>query len=209
MRPHVVDPWALGLIVIAFGVGVFAIAWHSTSLRLEVEATNIAWIVLVAFGMTYHGDWATTWRMGAGLAAGAAAGMAAYYGAQAVLPVTALWTAAGIGLAASCVAVITHFLPRLFSFAAAAVGFGVGIAVARAFPFRPVTPADDLFTMMLGATLAIALGTFGSMALRAGIVWVGVRRPGEGRLHFLPQTQDISDDAPTIRQPSARAGAGR
>ena len=186
MRVHVIDPWAFALIVAAFGAGVFIVSWHSTSLRLDVEGTNLAWAVLVAFGMTYHGEWSSGWRTGAGIVAGALAAMAALYGAMSLLPVDAMWIAAALGASAGAIAFISHVLPRIFTFAGVAVGFGVGIAAARSFPFRPTTPADDLFTLMLGVGLATVMGMLGSMAMRAAIVWVGVRHPSDaGSVHLF------------------------
>jgi hypothetical protein len=205
LRVHVVDPWAFALIVAAFGAGVFLVAWHSHSLRLDIEGTNLAWVVLVGFGMTYHGEWSGAWRTGAGMVFGAFAAMAGYYGAMSLLPVNAMWTAAALGFCAAAGAFVTHMLPRLFTFAGAAVGFGVGIASARSFVFRPTTPADDLLTLMLGVGIAFVMGTFGSMALRAAIVWVGARRHGEaGSVHMFPS--GAPDDH---AERSARARAAR
>jgi hypothetical protein len=210
LRPHMIDPWAFWMIVVAFGVGVFVISWNSVSLRLEVEGTNLAWAAIVAFGVTYHGEWSAAWRTGGGLLVGASAAMAGMYGSMSVLPITALWVAAGIAFTAFAVAVITHLMPRLFSFAGAAVGFGVGIAAARSFPFRPTTPVDDLFTLMLGVALVIAVGTFGSMALRAAIVRIGMRRPREFGLRFIPHRRPVeTDDAPTLARPATRVRAAR
>jgi hypothetical protein len=187
MRPHVVDPWAFGLIVVAFALGVFLVSWNSVSLRLDVEGTNLAWVVLVAFGMTYHGDWGGAWRTGGGMVVGAIGAMAGLFGAMHRLPVDAMWMGAGLAVTAAAVALIAHVIPRWFTFAGAAVGFGVGVAAARSFPFRPITPADDLFTLMLAVGVAIAMGTLGSMAMRAAIVSVGMRRTGDGgSVHLFP-----------------------
>ena len=205
MRVHVVDPWAFALIVVAFGLGVFLVSWTSVSLCLDVEGTNLAWIVLVAFGMTYHGEWGSAWRTGAGIVAGAVASIAGLYGSMHLLPVNAMWMSAGIAAAAAVVALIAHMVPRLFTFAGAAVGFGVGIAAARSFPFRPTTPPDDMFTLMLAAGVAIVMGTFGSMAMRAAIVWVGSHRLGEGgSVHSFPDRADGVEERSASRARAAR-----
>jgi hypothetical protein len=205
MRPHVVDPWAFALIVVAFGSGVFLVSWNSASLRLDVEGTNLAWVVLVAFGMTYHGEWNGAWRTGGAIVAGAAGAMAGLYGSLHLLPVNAMWMGVGLAIAAAVLALVAHMVPRIFSFAGIAVGFGVGVAAARSFPFRPTTPPDDLFTLMLAAALAIVMGTFGSMALRAAIVWVGVRRPGEGgSLHLFPHRSRHDESHQRSRARAAR-----
>jgi hypothetical protein len=207
MRPHVVDPWAFGLIVVAFALGVFVVSWNSVSLRLDVEGTNLAWVVLVAFGMTYHGEWGSAWRTGAGMVAGAVAAMAGLYGSMHLLPVNAMWMGAGLAIAAAGIAFIAHMVPRLFTFAGAAVGFGVGIAAARSFPFRPTTPPDDLLTLMLTAGVAVVMGTFGSMAMRAAIVWVGLRRRGDaGAVHLFPHRghHDDKDERSASRARAAR-----
>ena len=205
MRPHVVDPRAFALIILAFAAGVFLVSWTSVSLRLDVEGTNLAWVVLVAFGMTYHGEWGSSWRTSAGMIAGTVAAMSGLFVTMHVLPVNAMWMAAGIAVAAFIVALVTHLVPRLFTFAGAAVGFGVGIASARSFPFRPTTPADDLFTLMLGVGVAMVMGTFGSMAMRAGIVWIGMRRTGDaGSVHLFPHRTHHGE-----RSRTSRAGAAR
>lgn len=188
MRPHVVDPWAFALIVVAFGAGVFIVSWTSGSLRIDVDGTNLAWIVLVAFGMTYHGDWGSAWRTGSGMIVGAASAVTALFGSAHLLPVNVMWTAAGLAMAGAAVALISHMVPRALTFAGAAVGFGVGVAAGRALPVRPTTAADDLLTLMLSVAVAIVMGTFGSMALRAAIVWIGMRRPGEhASVHLFPR----------------------
>ncbi len=177
IRPHIVDRWTLVIVAVAFGTAVCLIAWHGTSLRLEADGAVMGWAVLVAFGMTWHGEWSNAWRVGAGVVFGALAATAAWYGVLSVLPVTALGFGIGLGIAAFAVAAITHVVPRALSFAGAAVGFGVGVAASRAFPMRPTTPADDLFALMLTTSLAIVIGSFGSMMLRASIVWLGVHQP--------------------------------
>jgi hypothetical protein len=125
-----------------------------------------------------------------------------------LLPVNPMWVGAGLGFSAAVVAFVAHMMPRVLTFAGAAVGFGVGIAAARSFPFRPTTPADDLFTLMLGVALAIVLGTFGSMAMRAAIVWVGVRRPGDaGSVHLFPGSEDTDDGEDEDLEPAAGSKA--
>lgn len=211
LRPHVVDPWTLTMIVVAFATGVFVIVWHGESLKLAVEGTNLGWAILVAFGVTYHGDWSTAWRIGAGLIAGAMASMAGLYGSLSVLPATALGVAVGLGVTAAAIALITHMVPRVFSFAGAAVGFGIGIGAARSFPLRPTTPADDLFALMLTTALAVVIGAFGSIALRAAIVWVGVRSKDElGRMRFRPHRVDREEaHVETIELAGVGNGHGR
>ena len=196
LRPHVVDPWSLALVAVAFGVGVFVIAWQGEAMRLEIEGKHLGWTILVALGMTYQADWNAAWRVGAGIVLGMIAALAGMYGVHSMLPVTAFGMGLGLGITAICVAVITHLLPRILSFAGASVGFGIGTAVGLGFPLRPTSPADDLFTLMLTAATGIVIGTLGSVAIRSAIVWIGVHAPSDvGRMRFRHRAHE----APTIQ----------
>jgi hypothetical protein len=187
LRPRFADPAAFAIVAAAVALAVFILAWHGRSLRLEVDGASLGWIVLVAFGMTWHGEWESGWRIGGGLALGAFAGVAGYYGSLSVLPVTPFVFGLSMGVVAGCVALLCHAFPRFVAFSGGIVGFGIGIAAVREFGFKPTTRVDDLFALMLTIALALALGVLGSMALRAFIVRTSLRRPDEGRLLHLPR----------------------
>jgi hypothetical protein len=218
LKPHMVDPWVFAIVAASFGLGVWIVAWHGTSLRLEVEGANLTWVALVGFGMAWHGEWGSGWRVGAGLVAGGAASVAAYYGALTILPLTPFSFGMGLGISAACVALIAHMYPRVLSFAGAAVGFAVGISAARALPMRPLTPADDLFALMLTVSLALVMGVTGSLALRAVVLRMG-REQGGAPTHvrFIPHLLHREDRAPTTEiesvavrsKPRQKMGAGR
>jgi hypothetical protein len=209
------DPKMMLTVTAAFAVGVLVVAWLSSSLRLEADGARFGWVVLVAFGMAWHGDLANAWRVAAGLIGGAVAGLAGYYGALSILPVKPAGLALGLAITAAGVGIIAHLLPRMFSFAAAVVGFGVGIAAAGQFPLRPTTPVDDLFSLALIISTAFAIGSFGSMALRGLVTRVAGLRPG-ALARLIPhrthdsKTAEIPAVRPTRRSPSRRAaGAAR
>ncbi|MEX0875585.1 MAG: hypothetical protein WD646_14220 [Actinomycetota bacterium] len=216
-RPRVADPKLMMVVSAAFAVGVLIVAWLGTSLRLEADGARLGWAVLVAFGMAWHGDIASAWRIAAGLIAGAMAGLAGYYGALSIFPVTPRGLAMGLAITAAGVAVIAHLLPRILSFAGAVVGFGVGIAAAGQFPFRPTTPADDLFSLALVVATAFAMGCFGSVTLRAVVARVTLHRAGAfARLiRHRPAKVVESSGSPAARRPVRRpaprraAGAAR
>lgn len=219
LRPHMVDPWAFTMIAVAFGLGVMLMAWHGEGLKLQVEGADLAWVVLVGFGLTWHGEWGSGWRMGAGLTFGAVAAIAAFYGVMSIFPLTAFAFGLGIGIAALGVALLTHAYPRTASFAAAAVGFGVGIAASRSMPLRPTTPADDMFALMFTATLCLVLGVAGSLALRAIVLRIGQQRPSASEfVRFIPrllqrrepvEPEGGARHAPSRPRSRTRIGAGR
>jgi len=175
LRPHVAEPWTMILVAATFAVAVFVVSWLGRPLRLEADGARFAWVVLIAFGMSWHGDIANSWRVMAGLIGGALAGLAGYYGALSVLPVTPMGIALGLSITAGGIALLAHSFPRVVSFAAAAVGFGVGVAMAGHFPLRPTSPAEDLLTLGLVAGAALAIGSVGSMALREFVLRMGAR----------------------------------
>jgi hypothetical protein len=154
------------IVAVAFGLAVFTISWHGRSLRLEVEAANLAWVVLVAFGMTWLGEVEASGRVALGLALGGLGVMAAYYGALVLVPITPFWIGSVLGLTALVMAFLSHAYPRVVSFSGTVVGFGVGLAAARSLPLRPTTRVDDLFALMLTVALGISMGLLGSMVLR-------------------------------------------
>ncbi len=204
MRPHMVDSRTFAIVAVAFGLGVAMLSWHSKSLLLEIEAANLAWVALVAFGMTWHGEWGSGWRIGSGLVIGSLGAIASYYGAMSVFPVTPMYVGAWLGASACLLAFIAHVVPQMTSFAGAAVGFGIGIAAARAFPFRPTTPIDDLFALMLTASMCVIAGVFGSLALRAVVLRMGVQTPRQSKVvRFVPRLMQEEE----IQAPPAAAEA--
>jgi hypothetical protein len=210
-RPRIVDPMVFCMVSLAFGLGVLFVAHHGKSLRLDVEGASLGWVVLVAFGMAYHGEWRHGWRVGAGLMFGAAAAIATFYGAMSRLPLTPFSMGLGLGLAAACVAVIAHVYPRAISFAGAAVGYGVGIAAARALPIRPVTPADDMWALMLTTSLVIVIGVVASLVLRALVVRMGFERRSNVFVRFVPRRRrsDLEHTAAIDVDAREHAGVGR
>jgi hypothetical protein len=216
LRPHMVDPWAFTIVAVSFGLGVMFVAWHGKSLKLEVEAANLVWIALIGFGMTWHGEWGSGWRVGSGLVAGSVVSIAAFYGALSILPITAFSFALGMGVAAMCLAFIAHMWPRMLSFAGTAVGFGVGVAAARSLPMRPTTPIDDMFTLMFTSALCMILGVAGSLALRAVVLRLGQQRSQDTTyVRFIPRLLHREAEArPSVSRPRVsrariKAGAGR
>ena len=208
MKPHVVDPWAFVIVTVAFAVGVLLVAWHGHSLRFEMDAANLGWIVIVAFGVTWHGEWGSGWRVAGGLLLGGLAAIAGFYGSLSRLPVTPLGVGIGMAVTAAGIVVLAHAFPRTFSFAGAAVGFGVGVAAARSVALRPTTPLDDMFTLMLTVAMTIVLGAASSLALRAFVIRIGIKRPGEYRVLHLPhwahRAAEEMHEAPAQRQRAAR-----
>ena len=115
-----------------------------------------------------------------------------------------------MGFAAMCLAFIAHFYPRVFSFAGAAVGFAVGIAASRALPVRPTTPADDVFTLMLTATLCLVLGVGSSLALRAFVLGRSKQDPQDARfLSAIPRMVHREKKAHASARSNVKVGAGR
>ncbi len=161
------------IVAVTFGIGVMLVAWHGKSLNLEVDTANLVWVVLVGFGMTWHGEQGSGWRIGAGMVAGSAVSIAAFYATLLRLPLTPFGIGLGLGVAATCLAFIAHLYPRVFSFAGSAVGFAVGIAAARSLQIRPTTAGDDILTLIFTTALCLVLGVAGSLALR---VRAGARR---------------------------------
>lgn len=200
--PHVVDPRTLGIIAIAFGMAIFLLTWQSAVLRLEVETLNVGWIAFVSFGMAWYAGWGTGLRIGGGITFGLLSSLATFYGAMSFLPATKLGIGVGMAVGAAAMAALCHVLQRVASFAAAAVGFGAGIAVARGFPIRPTTPADDLLTLMVAVVLAAMIGAIGSLLLRAIVVRIGkTQRLG----HFVPVLH-LTDEKPPAPAPTPNGG---
>ena len=197
--PHVVDVWTISVIATAFGAAVFLITWQSSLLRLDVEGLNVAWVALVSFGMAWYAGWGTGLRIGAGIAFGLLASLAAFYGSMSVLPATKLGVGIGLAIGAAATAAVCHVVQRMASFAAAAVGYGTGLVLARAFPIRPTTPADDLFALMTAAVLAVLIGALGSLVLRGVVVRAGkTQRLGR----FIPVVHFGDDEPPVTRSPN-------
>jgi hypothetical protein len=66
------------------------------------------------------------------------------------------------------------------------VGFGVGVAASQIVGVRPTSPADLMFTLMLTVGMTVVLGVASSLALRAFVVRIGIKKPGEYRVLHMP-----------------------
>jgi hypothetical protein len=208
---RMVDRRTFTLVALAFGLGVMLVAWHGKSLMLEVEGTNLTWVVLIGFGMTWHGEWGTGLRMSAGLILGTFGATLAYFGAFAFLPITPFSLGLGLGVVATCVALVTHVFPRFFSFAGAAVGYAVGISASRALPLNAFRHVDQVAALILTAVLCLVLGVAGSLALRALLVLWGEPRTTDRRsVRDVVRMLQLKDDVKRLAaRPRPRVGAVR
>lgn len=166
-RPAIMDRRMVAIVSLAFAGGVFFVMWNRHTLRLEYGGVSVAWPILVAFGMVWFAGRRMGWRVGAGLVLGTVTALAAMYGGVSFLPAASAVVLAGwIGLAAGATAMLSHVFARLFSFPAAAVGYGIGLGIASSAQIRPTTAAADWFQVLVIGVTTILLGCFGAQALR-------------------------------------------
>jgi hypothetical protein len=175
---HVVDRRLFPTVIAAFAIGVFIITWHRETLRLEFGGQSVAWPAVVAFGVMWLAGSDAFRRTAAGLVFGALAALAGVYGMMSLLPLNPIVVGASIAFVAAIAATITHVFPHVASFAATAIGYGVGLSVAGAAGFRPTTSAADWFTVSEILSLALVFGVLGAQALRTVVVMLnGVPSP--------------------------------
>jgi hypothetical protein len=199
-RPTIVDARMVAVVAIAFAAGVFFVIWNRQTLRLEYAGQSVAWPILVSFGMVWLAGRSVGWRTGAGLVFGTVTALAGLYGGMSVLPASSAMVLAGwLGVVAGLTALVSHLLPRVLSFPAAAVGYGVGLGLG-ASTIRPVTAASDWATLLTTAVTAMVLGAFGAQALRTLLLaFTGTPDALKTAPIVLPKPAGAT--APTQREP--------
>ncbi len=156
--PHVVDARLIALVSAAIAFGWFVIEWNAKSLRLVVDGHRLGWLATVAFGLVWMAGRDVKWRTASGMTFGAVASLAAVYGAMGLIPLIPLAFAVWLGVSIGIAAVICGIMPRLFSFGAMAVGFGLGVGVSVTSEILPTTSASDWFNVLMTTMLGLAIG---------------------------------------------------
>lgn len=154
----------VALVGVAFGVGVLVLAWHATTLRLEVDGANLAWPALVAFGIGWGLRRRALWGTGAGLLVGTVASILAAYGSLRFLPITPLGIGIGLGAAAALLAAAVC-ATRAIPLGAFAVGYGIGVPAFGLAELGPTTGASDVIAMCTAVAFALLVGLLGVRAL--------------------------------------------
>jgi hypothetical protein len=165
--PHVVDARLITLLSIAVAVGWFLIEWNAKSLRLVVDGHRLGWLATVSFGLVWMAGRDVKWRTAAGMTFGTLASLAAVYGAMGTIPLLPLAFAVWLGVSIGVAAAISGILPRLFSFGAMVVGFGLGVGIAVTTEILPTTSATDWFNVVMTTMLGLAIGIILAEGLHA------------------------------------------
>lgn len=163
----------------AIGLAVFLVAWQAHTLRLDPGGADLAWPLLVAFGMTWAMRERAMRATGAALVLGALVAIVAAFASLRVLPVTPVGLGVGLGVAAAVLAAVCVSAPRAVPLGPAAVGFGVGVAAAHLADLTPTTTPGDVVASATAVVVAMVLGMFATHGL--ALVHAAVRTDGERR----------------------------
>lgn len=199
-------------LAVAVGVGVFVIVWNAKTFRLDVDGASVLWVAFVTFGAVWPAG--ERWfQAAAGIGAGMVAGVAAFYGTQVVLPITALGRGIGLGVAAAVVAGVCLAGHRYVSMGSGMVGYGLGAGISIFAGIRATSGIGDIFEVWMALGVAILAGVFGARLLRA-IALMEQRRqalPAQP-MHMpeihMPHLHLPKLHMPHIRVPRANGGNG-